>query len=253
MQDQYSCDIGDFAKFGLLRGLFVVEPPLRLGVLWYRVPDEARTNDGRHIGYLEPTPMNRERFRACDHELYDTLGALVEAGKRAVSALSESELLPADTVYHDEPLSYLHVSREKRDAHRKRWLTTVHAVAAAAAVIFVDPDNGLEVGTDRHDPKGPKYVFYDDLIPLSDAGKTIVIYQHANRNEPFAQQIQRRSTALQTALDRPAKAFIAVRWRRISPRAFIVALGDDHSEMIRERLKRFLAGPWGAHFEQVEL
>lgn len=253
MQDQYSCDIGDFAKFGLLRGLLLAEPPLRLGVLWYRVPNEFRTNDGRHIGYLKLTPKNGNRFRACDPVLYDTLGALVEAGKRAVSALSESALLPADTVYHDQPLSYLDVSREDRDAHRERWLATVHEAAVPAAVVFVDPDNGLEVGTDRRDPKGPKYVFYDDLIPLGHAGKTIVIYQHANRDGPFAQQIQRRSAALQRALARPAKTFIAVRWRRISPRAFIVALGNDHREMIRERLKSFLAGPWRAHFEQVKL
>jgi hypothetical protein len=253
MQDQYSCDIGDFAKFGLLRGLLLPEPTLRLSVLWYLVPNESRTNAGRHISYLKPTPKNSNRFRACDPVLYDTLGALVEAGKRTVSALSESGLLPPDTVYHGQPLSYRDVPRNGRKAHRERWLAAVHEVAAPAPVVFVDPDNGLEVSTDRHDREGPKYTYYDDLVPLSRAGKTIIIYQHANRDGSFTQQIQRRSAALQRAVARPVETFTVVRWRRISPRAFIIALYDDHRDMIQGRLKNLLAGPWGAHYEQVEL
>jgi hypothetical protein len=114
MQDQYSCDIGDFAKFGLLRGLLSPEPRLRLSVLWYLVPDESSTNDGRHISYLKPTPKNAKRFRACDPVLYDTLGALVEGRTRTVSALSKSGLLPKDTAYHGQPLSYRDVPWKDR-------------------------------------------------------------------------------------------------------------------------------------------
>lgn len=253
MQDQYSCDIGDFAKFGLLRGLLSPAPPLRLGVLWYLVPNEPRTNDGRHIGYLKPTPTNTNRFRACDPVLYDTLSALVEGGKRTVSALCESGLLPPDTVYHGQPLSYRGVPRNDRQAHRERWLATVHDVAVPAPVVFIDPDNGLEVSTDRHDQEGPKYTYYDDLLPLGRAGKTIVVYQHANRDGSFSEQIQCRATALQSALARPIESFTAIRWRRISARAFLIAIGDNHREIVQGRLKTFLAGPWGAHFEQVEL
>ena len=80
MQDRYFGDIGDFAKYGLLRAVTAGEPPLRLAVLWYLVPDESHNKDGRHIDYLEPTPENLARFRACDPELYDRLGDLVRAG-----------------------------------------------------------------------------------------------------------------------------------------------------------------------------
>jgi len=253
MQDRYFGDIGDFAKFGLLRGVIAAKPPFRLSVLWYRVPDECHTTDGRHIAYLKPTSANSNRLRVCDPVLYDKLGALVEAGKREVSVVSKSALLPCDTIYHDEPLSYRDVSWSDRKAYREHWLATAYQVSKPAAVIFVDPDNGLEVGTDRHDREGPKYTFYDDLVPFSRGGKTIVIYQHAARDGSFPKQIQRRLADLQRVLARPAKMFTAVRWRRISARAFIFALTDNHREIIQERLPGFLAGPWGAHFEQVIL
>lgn len=249
LQDRYFGDIGDFAKFGLLRGIVGNDPALPLAVLWYLVPDESHTNDGRHIGYLEPSPKNFNRFRTCDPALYDKLGVLVLEGKRAVSTVAENALLPSQTLYHDRPLSYRNVTRGNRKAYREQWLATAHQVADPAALVFLDPDNGLEVGADRHDGDGPKYTFYDDLIPLGLAGKTIVVYQHANRDGSFPQQIQRRLSALQRILGRPAERFLALRWHRISPRAFIFALGSGHNEIIEEHLRGLLAGPWGAHFE----
>ena len=251
MQDRYLGDIGDFAKFGLLRALVGDERGLRLGVLWYRVPDESHTNDGRHIDYLQPTAANINRYRVCDPVLYDSLGALVRAGSRVVSAVSESRLLPADTTYHDEPLSFRDVAPGKRRAHREQWLAKAHERVADAALVFLDPDNGIEVKTDRHTREGPKYAYYDDVTPLSRAGKTVVIYQHANRDGSFADQIRGRLAALQSRLGGPTEAFVAVRWLRLSPRAFIVAVASDHLTMMRTRLDGFLASPWGRHFERV--
>lgn len=61
MQDKYFGDIGDFAKYGLLRAVVAGDPQLRLGVLWYRVPDENLNRDGRHIEYLQATCDNVRR------------------------------------------------------------------------------------------------------------------------------------------------------------------------------------------------
>jgi hypothetical protein len=253
MPDRYFGDIGDFAKFGLLRGLLTTAPQFRLGVLWYRVPDESHTNDGRHTHYLTLPDKNSDRLRVCDPKLYDKLHDLVKAGKRTVSVVPESGLLPSDTIYHDQPLSYRGVSRSDRPAHRRCWLIEALDAMTPATVIFVDPDNGLEVRTDRHDDEGPKFTFYDDLVLLFHADKTLVIYQHASRDGSFPEQIRRRLAALRRAFDRPAEAFTAVRWRRVSARAFLLALGNSHREKLRERLARFLAGPWGANFEEVHL
>ena len=59
MQDRYAGDVGDFVKLGLLRAL---SPERRLGVAWYRFPDEDHNGDGRHISYLEQS----DRFGALD-------------------------------------------------------------------------------------------------------------------------------------------------------------------------------------------
>jgi hypothetical protein len=256
VQDRYFGDIGDFAKFGLLRGLLTAVPQFRLGILWYRVPDESHTKDGRHIDYLlKPTDKNSRQLRDCDPELYDKLRYLVvEADQRTVSVVRESALLPSNTIYHDQPFSYQGISRSDRPAHRRRWLAEALDAMAPATVIFADPDNGLEVGTDRYNSKGPKFIFYDDLVRLFHEDKTLVSYQHANRDGSFPQQIRSRLAALRRqAFDRPVVAFTAVRWRRVSARAFLLVLGNGHREKLRERLERFLAGPWGAHFEEVRL
>ena len=45
-----------------------------------------------------------------------------------------------------------------------------------AQMVFVDPDNGLE-GKNPTD----KHVLFDELAPLCDGNRTIVIYQHQGR------------------------------------------------------------------------
>ena len=62
MQDRYAGDIGDFVKLGLLRAL---SPGRKLGIAWYRFPDEDHNGDGRHVGYLD----RPEAYSSFDPEL----------------------------------------------------------------------------------------------------------------------------------------------------------------------------------------
>ena len=219
-------------------------------VLWYLVPDESHTKDGRHIDYLEPTPANRARFRACDPELYDRLGELVRAGRRSVSAVPERLLLPAGTAYHTEPLDFSRAPRPARAALRQRWLAAAIDVAAGADVVFLDPDNGLEVGCDACDNAGPKYAFYEDLSGISPA-QTLIVYQHATRNGGFEEQLEARMNDLARCRRLPRENLLAMRWRRVSPRAFIFAVADSHRAEILGRLRTMVAGPWGGNFDLV--
>lgn len=66
MQNRYTGDIGDFAKYGLLRAL---SRGRQLGVAWYLYPDEAHTADGKHIQYLD----NPGKWRTLDPVLFDGL------------------------------------------------------------------------------------------------------------------------------------------------------------------------------------
>jgi hypothetical protein len=51
MQNRYVGDVGDFAKYGLLRQL-TMDDQLHLGVIWYLFDDETHNSDGRHVTYL---------------------------------------------------------------------------------------------------------------------------------------------------------------------------------------------------------
>jgi len=61
MQNRYTADIGDFGKYGLLRALCSTVDDgskLRLGVVWYLVPDESHNADGKFIQYLDHSTKN---------------------------------------------------------------------------------------------------------------------------------------------------------------------------------------------------
>ena len=48
MQNGYTGDIGDYGKYGLLR---ILSKNLKLGVVWYLVPNEIHKNDGKLTHY----------------------------------------------------------------------------------------------------------------------------------------------------------------------------------------------------------
>lgn len=82
----------------------------------------------------------------------------------------------------------------------------------------------------------------------------MIVYQHSVRTPgvTFAAQLQNRMMDLQRCLDRPREALFAMRWRRVSPRAFVFAVAAPYRTTILVRLEAMLASPWGVYFELVE-
>jgi hypothetical protein len=255
MQNRYVGDIGDFGKYGLLRAL--CHPSggnkLRLGVVWYLVPDESHNEDGRFVGYLEPTAENERRFRQCDPPLYDSLSKIVRKGDRCVRHIQNSSALPPDTRYHDEYLSYDgmpsngSVAREKRIAHRADWVDRAVEATAGCDVVFVDPDNGLEVKTKRHEKDGPKYVYFDELTPHLERGQSLIIYHHICHKETAEDQVQARFLLLKKYLG-VGEGVFALRFHRGSPRVFFVIPSNAHKAILLDRAKQFVDVYWERHF-----
>lgn len=113
MQNRYVGDIGDFGKYGLLRHLLgaaadglCMERRLRLAVIWYLYPDESHNLDGKHSSYLKRTRRNEREFRPSDRALYDALAKLMGGSQRHVSRIRSSGILPTETTYYEESLSY---------------------------------------------------------------------------------------------------------------------------------------------------
>ena len=253
MQDRYAGDLGDFGKYGLLRRLTspgTHNATLRLGVDWRLVPDESHSNDGRFTGYLDPNARNQTLFRSCDPELYDALRQMVHTQTRSVAQVRNAGILPADTRYHEEPLSFHDIppgpgSREKRTARRTRWLQAALDLTHDCDLVFFDPDNGLDTKTQPHHRTGPKYVFPDELQPYVQRGQSLVIYQHTNRTLPAAQQVSLRTQQLRQRFNLETWALT---YRRGSSRTFLIAAAPAHAQRLKDITRQFLESPWALHF-----
>ena len=260
MQNRYTGDIGDFGKYGLLRALChpqdYCEPSLRLAVIWYLVPNEAHNDDGKYVQYLEPREDNLKRFRDCDPLLFDSLAQIVRQDKRSVTSIRAAGILPPDTVFYDAPLSYAGIpwsgarARELRVEHRRRWVEEALKASAQSDLIFVDPDNGLECHTKPYAKRGPKYAYFDELLPYVHRGRSLVIYHHLNRSCRAQEQVTARLRQMGEVFklrDEP----IAVLYKRGTLRSFFIVAAPAHRDILLRRIVEFLRSEWRRHFERM--
>ena len=231
MQNRYTGDIGDFAKYALLRAL---APGYSLGVAWYLYPDEDHNKDGRHVDYLA-----NDAWRRYDPPLFDGLKGIVRSGARSVTAVENANLLPGASFSRallnaDEP------APPRRRRWRKQWFSDLVHDLAECGLVFADPDNGLCEDT-RYQWGSRKFW---KRLPLGEAhalaqGRPAVIYHH---NSYFkgghAAEIQHWLSLLKMDA-------VALYWRRISPRTFFVLNPD---ETIQSRASAF-ADNWAPHLE----
>lgn len=231
MQDRYVGDIGDYVKLAILRAL---APGHRLGVAWWRIPDESHNRDGRHISYLNQP----DRWRRFDPDLFDGLSAIVATGRRDISALhtlfGSSETRFALDVIPSSP------KPSDRPAMRKAWFAELAAALDQCDLIFLDPDNGLEPARFRLTRRvAAKSVGLDELGSLKRLGRVLILYHHQTRRpgghlSELAFQADRLRAAGFRTVD-------ALRARPYSPRLFFIL---DAPPFIRERAE-ILARRWG--------
>lgn len=250
MQDRYAGDLGDYAKCGLVRALCDGELPL--GLVWYRVPDEAHNADGRHIDYLKPGHRQRDALAACDPVLHAAFRAMVfDRRQRSVAALERLAIWPTGTRFYRDLLSFEGVRPDARPAARRAWLDEALAATEGAAVVCVDADNGLETASSRrHGLKGGKHAFLDELQRFWQRGQSLIVYQHTHRRGTVAEQVARRLPQLRDGFV-GAASIDAVRFRRGTSRVFFIIAQAAHDDLLRRRLDAMLRGPWAAHFQRV--
>lgn len=237
MQDRYVGDIGDFAKYGLLRAL---GEGRQLGVAWYLHPDENHNQDGRHIAYL----CKPDLWSTADGVVFEALGRIIDndrrcVEKRSVAAVQASGIL-RDAVFADERFDTATLVSQ-RAQRRADWLQQTKGALSGCDVVFADPDNGL-----CHDRDfTPEMRDYWKRIPLGEAldlagGRPAVIYHHNSRFKGgHPAEIKHW-----LGLGHLPKGSYAWWCRSYSPRTFFVINADD---AVSAGLKNFV-GKW----EQVE-
>ena len=225
---------------------------LCLGVLWYLVPDEHHNKDGRYTQYLEPTAQNQQRYRVCDPHLYDALQRIVDSGTRSISSIKHGQVLPIGTRFYEAELTFMKgagtglMPREDRVKRRNTWLQNGLQATIGCDIVFVDPDNGLEVQVGPYDKRGPKYAFYEELSPFLRRNQSVVIYHHIGRRGSALEQIWERKAQIETQLGHTALVFL---YHRGSARAFFVVPTATHAEEILFKAQLFMCSPWGHHFD----
>lgn len=116
--------------------------------------------------------------------------------------------------------------------------------------MFADPDNGLEprAGMPRQRLTGPKYTYFDELIPYLDRGQSLVVYHHLHRSLAHEGQVRDRLSQVEERLSR---AF-ALRFHPGTGRVFFVVPSESHWGVLRERAARLVRHRcWSRHFTLV--
>lgn len=230
MQDRYVGDIGDFAKYALLRALSAGK---KLGVAWYLHPDEKHNDDGKRIKYL----CQPEVWRHSDPELFDALEDIINqwqtgVWQRTVAEIQDRNLLPgavfADELLHTDipPAKW-----QQRRKWRQDWFDDVIAVLSDCDIVFADPDNGL-CPDERYSAsrqKDLKRLPIAEILRLSKE-RTAVLYHH-NTRKPDGHHKEIRYWM--NELPHCAGAFYC---NRDGFRAFFVITQDDE---IKSRLDEF--------------
>lgn len=178
MKDQYFGDINDYFKYGLLRCFS--ESGLSIGVCWMLTPSDGRS-DGRKIQYL----TNGERWRDYDPKLFDGLAEAVRRN-RAVRQIHKAQILP-NCLFCDDIVPD---SQSLRD----RWWTLVLKKLSGVDLLFLDPDNGIEVRSTPSGKRGSsKFLYWKEIDAAWSHGCSLLIFQHFPRQNR-ADYIARIST-----------------------------------------------------------
>lgn len=212
MKNQYFGDVNDFKKYGLLRSIIDVTG-LRILVVWMLTPDDGGP-DGRLTEYLDKPGT----YRGCDPELFDGLkGLLSNNSPRAVSSIEQVGLVPMATYF----------SEITPDASglRRQWFGSLKKQAGNAQMVFLDPDNGLEVKSKPYGRKlSSKYLYWREVEELWSEGKSLLIYQHFIR--------EKRLKFVEMMLDDLSRAAPGARVEAFSTAhvVFLMALQPEHHQ-----------------------
>ena len=213
MKDQYFGDINDYRNFGLLRAILRASQ-LRLLIAWMLTPNDGST-DGKHIAYLNKP----DHWSHHDPVLFHTIQNLLASGpQRQASSIESTDLFPNT--------GYFSTQVPDNPAARSAWFASLCQQAEGYDLVFLDPDNGLEVKSKPYGVRNSsKYLYWHEVTALWESGKSLLIFQHYNREKrpPF---IQRMLTALSKAT--PGSLVEAFSTKFV---VFLLALQPEHHSL----------------------
>ena len=234
MQNKYVGDIGDFGKYGLLRYI-LKNTKVKLGINWCYVKDETNNNDGKHIAYLLNENNNYEIYRKCDEPLYDELFEIVKPKREGDKVISESDIRNLDEIksrlFKDTPCF------KELMNNRANWFMYSLEQLTNCDIIFLDPDNGLEVKSyPKTSKRHVKYLYYDEVEQYLQDGKSVIIYQHHDRKTDKLLEVRKKI--------KPQYEIFALNFHRYDLRYFVFIFQKSHHKFKNIVKKQFFESPW---------
>lgn len=244
MQNRYVGDIGDYGKYALLRS--IVGTGLALGVNWYLTPDENHNSDGKHTSYL-----CKRNISSYDNELYYILKDIVEKDRRNVYSVQKSGILPLNTLFYD---SILDLTGEpnplKRRMLRQNWHNSALNSLNDCDIVFLDPDNGLQVkSVSLTGQKGNKYIGLDELKDYYRLGKSVIFYNHRERKQEEEYLDKFRMLQVDSAFK--GAEWLGLKFLRGTIRDYIFVLQPKHLYPIKLQCEALLNTKWKENFSSL--
>jgi hypothetical protein len=231
-KNQYFGDINDYRKYGLLR-ILESKGVGRLLVAWMLTPGDGG-RDGGFRSYLEEAG----KWMRYDSTLFSGLTEILRSAPvPGVSLIEASTLLPRTSFF----------PAVAPDGHRGRsaWRQELLRSARGNDLVFLDPDNGIEVLSKPIGRKGSsKYVSWQEIRDLWEIGCSILIYQHFCRESrsAFTERMVRELHARTGAnfIDAIHRAHVL----------YLLVSQDRHADQNREAIA-LLPKVWGEEIKSV--
>jgi hypothetical protein len=166
VKNQYFADQNDYFKYDLLISLAKQLTVKKLSVVWMLTPDDG-SHDGGKVTYSRG---------ASDSGLYQFLQKSLHDGTRNVARIDDY----FKGAGHDLDYCSYGDSETFCQSDRATYFKGIPKANLDDAVIFLDPDNGLEVQS-KGKTNGDKYVKLNEVeLIYNKMGKSsiLVIYQH---------------------------------------------------------------------------
>jgi hypothetical protein len=230
MKNQYFGDQTDYLKYGILRAIVATGIPL--GIHWTLTEDDS-SSDGSRIKYLGAAT----RWRNYDPSIFDAILERVRAGDRRLRVVEELAFVPNAIHCFDRWECSAQIRLDSIDALMKRLPSN--------SVVFLDPDNGLEVGSTQKGKLGAsKYIFLDEVSKFWEGGHSIIIYQHYPRVQrvPYVQEQLKRLNAVLCDMNGAALLTSHV--------AFLACVQSDHRHKIEAAFSQVVEH-WSPHVSTV--
>ena len=221
MQNRYVGDTGDFSKYLLLK--ILCKTDLKLGVNWCLAKNDSIGNDGKFINYLD---HEENEFSLADQDLFEGLRSIVKTMSRNVNSVINGKILPESVTFYSELIPI--------GVNRFAWHEKGMEKLTGCDIIFYDPDNGLEIKSKgRLHKDSIKYVFYEEIRNTFNSGKSIIVYQHANRQK---NQILKRMDELCNCLPISNSDISIVYSGKGNGRFFLIIKQQKHKIIINKNL-----------------